>query len=315
MNHRNRDDLWYKFALSQSIAFRAIRLTPVHFVLSAFALMVFTFMSSFLLATLNAREALLRQLTSSDHLTIYTSSEASQPKLEGLTTWVKSQPGVKRIEQKALNTYFAMISDSLRLERDSLGELPLSISPRVFSVYIESDKMSDAELSRLSSDLKARPEVLDVYFAGGTFIVLSELLRSFGRLVFFLLLICSVLALTRLYYGGRAALETSADAFSITWLVGARKMTQIMPFISYGILQWLAGIFLTFAVWGLVFPIEASHIRGVISELRGIFAPRISILDGVLIAISSAILSIGPVFISSLRKTSKADAFAWDSND
>ena len=309
MTRQNRDNAWQTLALFLTIAYRAVRLTPVQFSLNALALTVFVFMSSFFLATSHSGARLSEKLAGTDHLTVYVSSGLEQKRIDELVGWAQSRGGVRKVEQEPSDFYFSELCDSLGLDVDALGRAPTDVAPRVLIVALDSTESSRAGIAQLLTELRARSEVLDVHFAGDTLLSLSELLRSFEKLVFSLLLVCCLLIAVRLYSAGKTVVRANEDATAIMRLAGASSTTLAGPFVCYGVMQWGMSMALTFALWNVLFPIGGIHLDGVVAELEGLLAPQLNVLDVVLTALAAAALSLAPLLLVHRSKLRTMDVF------
>jgi len=310
MTRQNRDNARQTLALFLTIAYRAVRLTPIQFSLSVLALTVFAFMSSFFLATSHTGAQLSEKLAGADHLTVYVSSSVEQKRIDELVRWAQSRGGVREVEGKPSDSYFSGLCDSLGLDTEALGKVPSDVAPRVLVIALDPDGSTHVRLARLATELRARPEVLDVHFAGDTLVGLSELLHSFERLVFSLLLVCCLLIVARLYSGGKSVIRANGDAMAIMRLAGARPTTIAGPFACYGLLQWGISLALAFVLWNVLFPMETTCLEGVIAELEGLLAPQLNLLDVALIALATAALSLAPLLLVHRSKLRTMDAFS-----
>ncbi len=313
MTPQNRDNTGQNLTLYLTIAYRAVRRAPMQFSLSVLALTIFAFMSSFFIAASHTAARLSEKLAGADHLTVYVPSGLEQKRIDELVGWAQSRGSVRKVEQKPSDFYFSELCDSLGLDADALGKVPPDVAPRVLIIALDPNESSDG-IARFMAELRARSEVLDVHFAGDTLLSLSELLHSFVRLVFSLLLVCCLLIAARLYSGGKSVVRANEDAIAIMRLAGAKPTTIAGPFACYGLLQWGLSMALTFVLWNVLFPIGAIRLEGVIAELEGLLAPELNLLDVVLIALTAAALSLAPLLLVHRSKLRTMDVFSCQTN-
>lgn len=310
MTRQNRDNVWPALSIILTTATRAVRLTPLQFFLSALALAVFAFVFSFFIATSHTDARLAKELAGINRMTVYVPGSLEQKQTEGLVTWAKSRDFVQQVEQRPFDAYFSGLCDSLGLHAADFGEVPSNAAPSVFVVALDSKKVSRERLSQFAAELRARADVLDVHFAGDAVLSLSELVGRFKSLVGALLLISSLLVVAKLFSASRFVVGANDDAIGIMRLAGASSTMLAGPFICFGVLQWAASMVLAFILWRASFPIRAARVEGIIAQLGSLGAPQLSVLDIVIVALTSAALSIVPLVLAHRSKLRAMDVFS-----
>jgi len=310
MTRQNKDNAWQTQALFLTIAIRAIRLAPLQFSLSALALAVLAFMFSFFIATSHTDARLAGELAGANRMTAYLPGGLEQKQTDDLVAWVQSRTFVRNVEQRPFDSYFSDLCDSLGLDADVFGEVPSDATPRVLVIALDSDEVSRDQLTTFVAELQARSDVLDVHFAGDAVLSLSELVGRFKRLVGALLSVCSLLVVARLFSASRSVVSANDDAIGVMRLAGASPTTLAGPFICFGMLQWATGVALTFILWRAFFPISAIRVEGIIAQLEGLGAPQLNVLDVVIVALTSAALSLVPLLLAHRSKLRAMDVFS-----
>ncbi|MBN2207700.1 MAG: hypothetical protein JW759_00150 [Candidatus Coatesbacteria bacterium] len=310
MTRQNRDNVRQTIALFLTTAYRAIRLNPLQFSLSALALAVFSFMFSFFIATSHASERLASKLIGTDHLTVFVRGGLERKQTDALIVWAKSHGFVRDVEQRAFESYFLGLCDSLGLDAKAFGEIPSTVVPEVLVVTLDSDEASRNRLSQFVTELRARSDVLDAHFDGDALLGLSELVRRFKGLVCALLVVCCLIASAMLFLGGRTVVASNEDAIGIMKLAGASARTLAGPFACYAVLQWASGLVLALLLWHILFPIGAVRAEGSIAELEGLVAPQLSVLDALIVALTTAALSLVPILLVHRSKLRAMDVFS-----
>jgi len=310
MTRQNRDNTRQTLALFLTTAYRAIRLNPLQFFLSALALAVFAFMFSFFITTSHANKRLASKLTGTNHLTVFVPGGLEKEQTDALIVWAKSRGFVRDVEQRPFDSYFLGLCDSLGLDADAFGEIPSNVVPRVLIAALDSDKASRNQFSQFVTELRARSDVLDAHFDGDALLGLSELVRRFKGLVCALLVVCCLIAAAMLFLGSRAVVASNEDAIGIMKLAGASARTLAGPFACYAVLQWASGLVLALVLWHVLFPIGAVRAEGSIAELEGLVAPQLSVMDAVIVALTAAALSFVPLLLVHRSKLRAMDVFS-----
>lgn len=309
MKQPSKAKAWDAPLVFLTVAFRGIRSTWVTSLVGLAALSCFAFFLAVFVVISQTNSHLCKRLAAANRLTVYVASELDNKQVDELSSWALSQGAVEKVELERFDSYFSALCNSLSLDRGAFGELPTDLVPAALVLTIDPGKSSWELVAQFIDELKARPDVLDVFFEGDTLLKLSQMLSRARAFVLVILTVSLVCAATVLFQGSLMLVRATEDELFIMKLAGARTAAIVGPYAVYCVLQWASAMAIAAAFWLACLPISTGQLHGYFLELEALFAPRLGATGTILVAIAAALLTLGSTMLALRMRLKRLDPF------